>query len=95
MVGGEALRYALDHSAVGAATAIGRRPTGLAHPKLKECSIKTSRTVPHSPARSQARTQRSSAWAPIPARSQTLTNVKSRNQVGHEDLDKSGFAELQ
>ena len=36
MVGGEALRYALDHPAVGAATAIGRKPTGLAHPKLKE-----------------------------------------------------------
>jgi uncharacterized protein YbjT (DUF2867 family) len=36
MVGGYALRYALDHSAVGAATAIGRKPTGLAHPKLKE-----------------------------------------------------------
>ena len=36
MVGGEALRYALDHAAVGAATAIGRKPTGLAHPKLKE-----------------------------------------------------------
>jgi N-acetyl-gamma-glutamylphosphate reductase len=27
MVGGEALRYALDHPAVGAATAIGRKPT--------------------------------------------------------------------
>ena len=36
MVGGEALRYALDRPAVGAATAIGRKPTGLAHPKLKE-----------------------------------------------------------
>jgi len=36
MVGGEALRYALDHPAVGAATAIGRKPTGLVHPKLKE-----------------------------------------------------------
>jgi uncharacterized protein YbjT (DUF2867 family) len=36
MVGGYALRYALDHSTVGAATAIGRKPTGLAHPKLKE-----------------------------------------------------------
>ena len=36
MVGGEALRYALDHPAVGDATAIGRKPTGLAHPKLKE-----------------------------------------------------------
>ena len=36
MVGGHALRYALDHPAVGAATAIGRKPTGLSHPKLKE-----------------------------------------------------------
>jgi uncharacterized protein YbjT (DUF2867 family) len=36
MVGGDALRYALDHPAVGAATAIGRKPTGLAHQKLKE-----------------------------------------------------------
>jgi uncharacterized protein YbjT (DUF2867 family) len=36
MVGGEALRYALDHPAVGTATAIGRKPTGLAHPKLNE-----------------------------------------------------------
>ena len=36
MVGGYALRYALDHPAVGGATAIGRKPTGLTHPKLKE-----------------------------------------------------------
>ena len=36
MVGGCALRYAFDHPAVGAATAIGRKPTSLAHPKLKE-----------------------------------------------------------
>ena len=36
MVGGDALRYALDHPAVGAATAIGRKPTGLTHPKLNE-----------------------------------------------------------
>jgi uncharacterized protein YbjT (DUF2867 family) len=36
MVGGYALRYALDHPAVGRATAIGRKPTGLAHPKLSE-----------------------------------------------------------
>src|SRR6267378_2141876 len=36
MVGGYALRYALDHPAVGVATAIGRKPTGLTHPKLKE-----------------------------------------------------------
>jgi uncharacterized protein YbjT (DUF2867 family) len=36
MVGGYALRYALESPAVGAVTAIGRKPTGLARPKLKE-----------------------------------------------------------
>ena len=36
MVGGYALRYALDHPAVGAVTAIGRRSLGIARPKLKE-----------------------------------------------------------
>jgi uncharacterized protein YbjT (DUF2867 family) len=36
MVGGYALRYALDHPAVGAVTAIGRRKLGVAHPKLKQ-----------------------------------------------------------
>jgi uncharacterized protein YbjT (DUF2867 family) len=36
MVGGYALRYALDHSHVGAVTAIGRRKIGLTHPKLDE-----------------------------------------------------------
>ena len=36
MVGGYALRYALDHRAIGPVTAIGRRKIGIAHPKLKE-----------------------------------------------------------
>jgi uncharacterized protein YbjT (DUF2867 family) len=36
MVGGYALRYALDHPDVGAATAISRTPTGITHPKLHE-----------------------------------------------------------
>jgi uncharacterized protein YbjT (DUF2867 family) len=36
MVGGYALRYGLEHPAVGAVTAIGRRSLGIAHPKLKE-----------------------------------------------------------
>jgi len=36
MVGGYALRYALDHPAVERVTAIGRRPLGISHPKLKE-----------------------------------------------------------
>jgi uncharacterized protein YbjT (DUF2867 family) len=34
MVGGYALCYALDHSAVGRVTAIGRRNLGISHPKL-------------------------------------------------------------
>jgi uncharacterized protein YbjT (DUF2867 family) len=36
MVGGYALRYALDHPAVGRVTAIGRRKLGISHPKLEE-----------------------------------------------------------
>ncbi len=36
MVGGYALRYALEHPAVERATAIGRRTLGISHPKLKE-----------------------------------------------------------
>jgi uncharacterized protein YbjT (DUF2867 family) len=36
MVGGYALRYALDHPAVGVATAISRKSTGLMHPNLRE-----------------------------------------------------------
>ena len=36
MVGGYALRYALDHPAIGLVTAIGRRSLGISHPKLKE-----------------------------------------------------------
>jgi uncharacterized protein YbjT (DUF2867 family) len=36
MVGGSALRYALDHPAAGRVTAIGRKKLGVSHPKLKE-----------------------------------------------------------
>jgi len=36
MVGGYALRYALDHPGVCRVTAIGRRSLGISHPKLKE-----------------------------------------------------------
>ena len=36
MVGGYALRYALEDPDVGAVTAIGRRKLGISHPKLKE-----------------------------------------------------------
>ena len=36
MVGGYALRYALENSTVGCVTAIGRKTLGISHPKLKE-----------------------------------------------------------
>jgi uncharacterized protein YbjT (DUF2867 family) len=36
MVGGYALRYALENSAVGSVTSIGRRKLGMSHPKLAE-----------------------------------------------------------
>src|SRR5579872_431064 len=36
MVGGYALRYALEHAAVAGVTAIGRRSLGMSHPKLRE-----------------------------------------------------------
>jgi uncharacterized protein YbjT (DUF2867 family) len=36
MVGGYALRYALDHPAVGTVTAVGRKRLGISHSKLKE-----------------------------------------------------------
>ncbi len=36
MVGGYALRYALEDTAVGSVTSIGRRKLGILHPKLKE-----------------------------------------------------------
>jgi hypothetical protein len=36
MVGGYALRYALEHAAVGTVTAIGRRRLGISHAKLRE-----------------------------------------------------------
>ncbi len=36
MVGGYALRYALDHATVSRVTAVGRKPTGIMHPKLTE-----------------------------------------------------------
>ena len=36
MVGGYALRYALDHAAVGRVSSVGRKKLGISHPKLKE-----------------------------------------------------------
>jgi hypothetical protein len=71
MVGSCALRYALEHPAVGLVTTIGRRKVGISHSKLKRFSIKTSPTVRHSRRCSRISTQRSSAWVRIPGRYRT------------------------
>jgi N-acetyl-gamma-glutamylphosphate reductase len=65
MVGGYALRYALDHPAVERVTAIGRKTLGISHPKLMDVLHETSRTAPHSRRRSRVRTRPSFAWAHI------------------------------
>jgi putative NADH-flavin reductase len=36
MVGGYALRYALDNPAIGVVTVVGRKKLGISHTKLKE-----------------------------------------------------------
>ena len=36
MVGGYALRYALNHTAIGSVTSIGRRNLAISHPRLKQ-----------------------------------------------------------
>jgi uncharacterized protein YbjT (DUF2867 family) len=36
MVGGYALRYALDHTAIGSVTSVGRRKLGISHAKLRQ-----------------------------------------------------------
>ena len=71
MVGGYALRYALDHPAVGCVTAIGRRAVGISHPSLRRSCTTTSRTAPHWRSRCQARTLRSFVWVRIQGRWRT------------------------
>ena len=66
MVGGYALRYALDNPAVENVTTIGRKKLGIPHPKLKRFCIKTSQTVPRAEMYSRVRMRRSIAWGPIP-----------------------------
>jgi hypothetical protein len=62
MVGGYALRYALDNSEVKSVTSIGRKKLGISHPKLKEVSIRTSQTVCRSQMHPRTRMQWSIAW---------------------------------
>ncbi len=44
MVGGYALRYALENRALGGVTAIGRRKLSISHPRLKEVLDQCSTT---------------------------------------------------
>ena len=66
MVGGYALRYALDHPAIERVTAIGRRKLGISHPKLKEVLHQDFADCSALAAPLGARTQRSFASAHIP-----------------------------
>ena len=71
MVGGYALRYSLQSPSVASVLAIGRRPLGISHPKLREvlhqdfndCSLLAEPLA--------AKTQQSFAWEHI--RVQSLT----------------------
>jgi N-acetyl-gamma-glutamylphosphate reductase len=76
MAGGYALRYALNHPAVGCMTAIGRGKLGISHPKLAEVCIETLRTAPLSREHFRVRTQRSSAWARIRGRRRTPSSAR-------------------
>jgi 1-deoxy-D-xylulose 5-phosphate reductoisomerase len=62
MVGGYALRYALDNPAVGRVTAISRRKLGISHPKLNEVLHRDFADCSALAERSRVRTRQSFAW---------------------------------
>jgi hypothetical protein len=66
MVGGYALRYALEDPAVASVTAIGRRNLRISHPKLKEVLHGDFADCSTLAERSRVRMQRCFAWARIP-----------------------------
>jgi N-acetyl-gamma-glutamylphosphate reductase len=76
MVGGYALRYALEHPAVERVIVIGRRTLGISHTKLNEilhpnfsdCSA-LAESLLHQDATIFA-------WAPIPAQCRTLSSIQ-------------------
>ena len=77
MVGGYALRYALDESCRRKRD--GDRAQEARHlaPQAEQrFCIETSRTAPHSRRRSRVRTQRSFAWARIPGRCRTRSSAR-------------------
>ena len=77
MVGGYALRCALDQPVVRGVTAIGRRPLAISHPKLKEVLHATSPTAQRWRKRSRVRMQPS--FALERARVSCLTKNSARS----------------
>ncbi|MBB5319507.1 hypothetical protein [Tunturibacter empetritectus] len=76
MVGGYALRFALEDSAVISVMAIGWHPLGISHPKLNEVIHQASAIAPGLLSRFPAKTRRSFAWERIRGRFQTRNCVK-------------------
>jgi len=88
MVGGYALRYALDNSAVKSVTSIGRKKLGISHPKLKEvlhhnfadCSPLADVLL--------GRTRRSIAWG------RTLGQCQTQNSAPQPPTTRSSSREF-
>jgi N-acetyl-gamma-glutamylphosphate reductase len=65
MVGGYALRYALEHPDVERVMSIGRRKVSLSHPKLTEVLHPDFADCSYWRRRLRRRAQQSFVWAPI------------------------------
>jgi hypothetical protein len=75
MVGGYALRYALENPAVASVTAIGRKTVGISHPKLKEVLHRDFADCSGLADALSVKMQPSFAWAHIQARCQTRSSA--------------------
>ena len=75
MVGGYALRYALDHPSVGVVTVIGRRKLDISNSRIKEVLHRDFGNCSALAERFHNRTRLSFAWARIPALCQTRSSA--------------------
>jgi hypothetical protein len=76
MVGGYALRYALDNPSVGVVTVIGRKKLDISHPKLRQVLHRDFADCRHSRSLFPGRMQRCFAWASIRERYQTQSSAR-------------------
>ena len=76
MVGGDALRYALDHPVVERVTAIGRRKLDISDPKLMDVLHRDFADCSALAAALSGQTRPSFAWARIPARCRTPSSAR-------------------